>query len=229
MIIACIILSVALVIAIVIIVRMRITENDLLEEIYEIEEKNEVNDELTKMQSKKLKEQIAKANSLQKNINATKCLFCEAPSNGKHFCKECYHKYKDRSIDVRIKNCSNIELLDMYGNKNFLCSDGTRVRSRAEALISNFLFTNKIRYIYEKTVYYNENGHTKELHPDFYLPDYDLYIEYNEINEDHYKRNKEYALNAYKKLNLKVIVMTNDDLFNIPAFLMPKLTTNHTR
>ncbi|MBR2009363.1 MAG: hypothetical protein IJ936_04470, partial [Peptococcaceae bacterium] len=34
------------------------------------------------------------------------CLFCKKPSNGMHFCKECFYKYKDREMDIHIKNLS---------------------------------------------------------------------------------------------------------------------------
>ena len=85
------------------------------------------------------------------------CIVCGEPSNGKHFCIGCYHKYKDRAIDIRITNCKEVKILDQYGNLTIECDDGRRVRSRAEALISNFFYNNKIRSVYEKTVYYKED------------------------------------------------------------------------
>ena len=164
-----------------------------------------------------------KKQQLQSILDNTKCLICDSPSNGKHYCYSCYTKFKNQSFDVRIKNCQKTEIIDYYGNKTFLCDDGRFVRSRAEALISNFLFNNKIRYIYEKPIYYRENNINKVLHPDFYLPDYDLYIEYNELNTDKYLQNKEYAMRIYRSKGMHVLVMTNKDLFNIPQFILPHL------
>ena len=159
--------------------------------------------------------------------NELTCIICGYPSNGKHFCYKCWNEYKDKSIDVRIHNCLDVEILDQYGNLTIECDDGRKVRSRAEALISNFFYNNKIRSVYEKTIYYtNEKGEDKTLHPDFYLPDYDIYIEYNEIKKKSYLKNKAYTLKIYKELGFNVIIMDDKDLNSIAGFLKPKLKIN---
>ena len=66
------------------------------------------------------------------------CIICGEPSNGKHFCLKCYHKYKDRSVDIRIVNCRDTEILDAYGNLQYKCDDGRKVRSKSEKIISDF-------------------------------------------------------------------------------------------
>ncbi len=154
------------------------------------------------------------------------CIICGEPSNGKHFCIKCYHEYKDKSIDIRITNCKETKILDQYGNLTIECDDGRRVRSRAEALISNFFYNNKIRSVYEKTIYYKENGEDKTLHPDFYLPDYDIYIEYNEIKKKSYLKSKAYTQKIYDQLGFKVIIMDDQDLNSIAGCLKPKLGIN---
>lgn len=154
------------------------------------------------------------------------CIICGEPSNGKHFCYSCYKQYKDKSIDVRITNCKDIKILDQYGNLTIECDDGRKVRSRAEALISNFFYNNKIRSVYEKTIYYKENGEDKTLHPDFYLPDYDVYIEYNEIKKKSYLKSKEYTKKVYSELGFQVIIMDDQDLNSIAGCLKPKLGIN---
>ncbi len=157
------------------------------------------------------------------NTDELTCLTCGNPSNGKHFCAKCYHKYKDRAIDIRIKNCTDIEILDQYGNLTIKCDDGRKVRSRAEALISNWLYKEAVRSVYEKTIYYTENGENKTLHPDFYLPDYELYIEYNEIAIKPYLKSKEYTKKIYESLGYKVLIMTDKELQDIEAYLKPAL------
>ena len=156
------------------------------------------------------------------------CIICGEPSNGKHFCLSCYRKYKDKSVDIRVTNCREIKILDEYGNLTIECDDGRKVRSRAEALISNFFYNNKIRSVYEKTVYYTdpETGEDKTLHPDFYLPDYDIYIEYNEIKKKSYLKSKEYTQKIYAHLGFKVIIMDDQDLNSIASCLKPKLKLN---
>lgn len=164
--------------------------------------------------------------SEESSSNELTCIVCGEPSNGKHFCLSCWNKYKNKSIDIRITNCKEVKILDQYGNLTIECDDGRRVRSRAEALISNFFYNNKIRSVYEKTIYYEENGESKTLHPDFYLPDYEMYIEYNEIKKKSYIKNKEYTKSIYEKLGFKVIIMDDQDLNSIAGFLKPLLKLN---
>lgn len=151
------------------------------------------------------------------------CLLCGKPSNGKHFCYVCYKKYKDRAIDIRISHCKDVEILDEYGNLTIKCDDGRKVRSRAEAMISNWLYKETIRSVYEKTIFYKENGEDKTLHPDFFLPDFDLYIEYNEITSKPYLKSKEYTKKIYESLGYRVLIMSEKDLQDIEACLKPIL------
>ena len=174
---------------------------------------------------KKTKAETAEEKKENEKIDLN-CIICGNSSNGKHFCLDCYHKYKEKSIDIRITNCKEIKILDQYGNLTIECDDGRKVRSRAEALISNFFYNNKIRSVYEKTIYYEENGESKTLHPDFYLPDYELYIEYNEIKKKSYLKSKEYTKKIYEKLGFKVIIMDDQDLNSIAGFLKPILKIN---
>ncbi len=155
------------------------------------------------------------------------CIICGEISNGKHFCYDCYKKYKDRAIDIRISNCKDVEILDAYGTLQYKCEDGRKVRSKSEKIISDFLFKYGIRTIYEKAVYYypNENE-TITLHPDFYLPDHDCYIEHNGVDTKSYKANKTKTEEMYKSLGYRVIVTTEADLGDIEAKLKPVLRIN---
>lgn len=60
----------------------------------------------------------SKAIRYSENVNNSEltCIICGEPSNGKHFCRSCYAKYKDRSVDIRITHCTETEILDEYGN-----------------------------------------------------------------------------------------------------------------
>ena len=161
------------------------------------------------------------------NIDELTCIICNAPSNGKHFCYDCYRKYKDRAVDIRITNCRETEILDAYGNLQYKCDDGRKVRSKSEKIISDFLFKYGIRTIYEKAVYYYPNDNeTITLHPDFYLPDYDYYIEHHGVDTKSYKANKAKTEEMYKELGYKVIVTTESDLGDIEAKLKPILRIN---
>lgn len=59
------------------------------------------------------------------------------------------------------------------------------VKSFGELEIANFLFMNNVKYEYEKNYKYNTYTDTHmQYKPDFYLPDYDIYIEYFGIDKN---------------------------------------------
>ena len=148
------------------------------------------------------------------------CLLCENDAGPYLFCKKCYHKYKNRSVDIRITNCSEITILDEYGNKTKKAKDGRRVRSLSEKIIIDYFFDNFIRVVYEKTIpYINENGEDAELHPDFYLPDYDLYIEFNGLTSKSYLKKKSYVNKIYQEKGFRVEILESQDLDDIEVSL----------
>ena len=148
------------------------------------------------------------------------CLLCGEPSNGKHFCLKCYKEYKAHSVDIRITNCKDVEIIDRYGNKKVKTKDGRFVRSLSEKIILDYFFDHFIRVIYEKTVSYtNDKGEAAELHPDFYLPDYDLYIEFNGLTNKTYLRKKEYVNKIYASKGYTVIILESDHINDIETTL----------
>ncbi len=163
------------------------------------------------------------------------CLICKEPSNGKHFCSKCWKEYfstygkfenKSKRITVIIDNELNCEIIDKYGNKNTLCSSGAYVRSDCEARIADKLYEKRICVAYEKVVpYTDENGERQLLHPDFYLPEEDLYIEYNGLSGKEYLKRKEYTEKIYKEQGKKILTMSHDDLRDLEGFLAKHLTT----
>lgn len=75
------------------------------------------------------------------------------------------------------------EYNDYLNNNPPITLKGETVKSYGELDIANFLFENQINYIYEAPYEID----TRDLehgiyHPDFYLPDYQIYIEYFGIN-----------------------------------------------
>ena len=62
---------------------------------------------------------------------------------------------------------------------------GEIVKSYGELEIANYLFSNNIEYEYEKEYKYETiNKEYQQYYPDFYLPKYDIYIEYFGIDEN---------------------------------------------
>ena len=57
------------------------------------------------------------------------------------------------------------------------------------------------------------------MHPDFYLTDYNLYIEYNGGNTKTYLKMKDYATKIYKEKGLIVEILNSEDLTDIETTL----------
>lgn len=157
------------------------------------------------------------------------CIICGEDSAGKHFCRDCYNKYKDRSIDIRIMNCRDTQIIDEYGNKTKKTKDGRSVRSLSEKIIIDYFFDNYIRVVYEKAIpYVNEKGEDSILHPDFYLPDYDLYIEFNGLTNKSYLRKKDYANKIYKQKGYQVVILESQDIDDIETSL-PQILSKYKK
>lgn len=161
------------------------------------------------------------------------CITCGEPSNGKHFCLNCYNKYKNKTIFIQIDNCTNFDKLKITHQGELICKDGHIVKSQAERDIDNFLFENGIIHGYETPL---DVGTESPLKPDFYLKDYlskgkDIYIEYFGLKgKPDYDRETEYKIKYYKKMNITVICMyPQTDLKNIEFALKQKLNKNRIK
>lgn len=77
------------------------------------------------------------------------------------------------------------EEYDKLKNSPIITIDGRVVKSYGEMEIANYLFSNNIKYEYEKDYKINtKTNEYKQYQPDFYLPDYDIYIEYFGIDRN---------------------------------------------
>ncbi len=98
--------------------------------------------------------------------------------------------------DELIKQESDFEKKDEWyqymRNLAYTALNGTKVKSEGERTILNFLFTHKINEKYIKVLYEhpagwmnykNEKGEIKTPKPDFFLPEYNIYIEHWALDE----------------------------------------------
>lgn len=158
------------------------------------------------------------------------CITCGEPSNGKHFCLKCYRKYRERTIAIEVKGCSEFTITDAYGNKDTKTANGLYVRSLSEKIIYDELFRRGIKCEYERTVTYkNENGEIKELHPDFYLTDYKLYIEhwgYLDSRNQEYEESKKFKEKIYHAKGYRLAATTSQDIKDIQAAIERLLLEN---
>lgn len=106
----------------------------------------------------------------------------------------------NNSIDYRTKH-----------KKPFRCKDGDYVRSKSEREIDDFLFDNKIWHIYEKEYTHPKTG--KKAEPDFYLNDYNLYIEYFGMSDPDYIKRRDEKIKMYqsdKSINFEYLTYKDD-------------------
>lgn len=93
---------------------------------------------------------------------------------GKPYCRHCYDEklLEDRNFESMVEDA-----------KKKRSSLGTAVQSRGEKLIADFLESEHIAYEYDAR--YMIAGDTR-IRPDFYLPEFDVYIEYFGMNTPEY-------------------------------------------
>lgn len=91
------------------------------------------------------------------------------------YCDRCFDEVylRRRNFDTKV------EL-----NKTILAADGTLVQSDGERIIAEFLRQHKIAYRYDERIKIIE-GYA--IRPDFYLPEFDVYIEYWGMDTIDYK------------------------------------------
>jgi DNA helicase-4 len=100
---------------------------------------------------------------------------------------------------------------------------GVEVRSRAEQTIAEYFDSTGLRFQYEKEI---ETGiwifTEKVSAPDFYLPDYDVYVEYwgmvnvdNNYDRNKYTRAMKYKMARYHDLGIKFISIYPDNMKNL--------------
>lgn len=131
---------------------------------------------------------------------------------------------KDAPTSIHEKTITNINDIDF--RKQFeaehQCDDGHYVRSKAEMLIDNWLYSNRIVHAYEKSVFMPHNPEEIVI-SDFYLPEGDVYIEFwgNE-NDPKYLSRKETKQKLYKNNSINLIEL-NDSHIKRLNDILPRL------
>lgn len=98
-------------------------------------------------------------------------------------------------------------------------SDGHMVRSRAEAMIDGLFYENRIVHAYERLVPVEQT-----MYCDFFLPEYDLYIEFWGMESNpKYKARKEKKLEIYRQNELRLIEVKDEHINNLEDYLISQL------
>ena len=170
---------------------------------------------------KKNKEEIIKESELT-------CIICGKPSNGKHFCFECWNKYKNKVVLLKIHKCEfpTGEPLDESYEGVFECEDGHIVKSISEQVIDDWLCEQGIFHAYETPL---DIGEEKPLKPDFCLKNYlgkgnDVYIEFFGLKgQPKYDEQTAYKMKHYIKKKITLVCLYPSDSKNLKFALQTKL------
>ena len=101
----------------------------------------------------------------------------------------------------------------------FRTTDGHMVRSKAEAIIDNWLYMAEIVHAYERRLPVEE-----ELYCDFYIPSGRVYIEYwGYENKKAYLARKDKKIAIYKQYDFNLIELNDNDVANLDDVLPKKL------
>ena len=156
------------------------------------------------------------------------CIICGENSNGKHFCLNCYKKYKDKVVLLKVHKCEfpTGEPLDESYEGVYECEDGHIVKSISEQVIDDWLCEQGIFHAYEAPL---DIGEEKPLKPDFCLKNYlgkgkDVYIEYFGLKgQPKYDEHTAFKIQHYKRLKITVVCLYPKDSKNLKFALQTKL------
>lgn len=91
------------------------------------------------------------------------------------------------------------------------CKDGHIVKSRSEKEIDDFFFIHKIKHIYEKKIL--------GMMCDWYLIDFDIYVEFAGLNNQDYATRMEKKIKRYNQFGLRVIKIYDYNLNNLDSII----------
>ena len=103
---------------------------------------------------------------------------------------------------------------------SFKCLDGHIVKSKGELIIDNYLYHLGITHEYENTI----RVQGKPMKYDWYLPEYDIYIEYWGYYGKKYMKRKKVKLELYRKGKLKLISIEDFMLRDIDKNLQKEIS-----
>lgn len=136
-------------------------------------------------------EKLLKSQDLIKDLSEFFIYYLDIPYDIEDFKSlgELYEKEKEADLETLRSKYDKAKYLESVAKekKSTLSSlDDEHVKSVEETKIANFLFMNGVSYEYEKLYpYEGDDISRKAYHPDFYLPDYGIYLEHFGITEDY--------------------------------------------
>lgn len=127
----------------------------------------------------------------------------------------CYHCFDERVLeDVNFER-------DVEAAKRLRTTNEVAVQSQGERRIGDYLSAQGIRFVYDERY---RIAADQILRPDFYLPEFDLYIEYWGMDTDDYVERKREKRILYQRAGKKLISLTPQDLPELERILAEKLS-----
>ena len=115
---------------------------------------------------------------------------------------------------------NNIDEFRQKYEAKYRTQDGHRVRSRAEAMIDDYLYRNNIAHAYERRL----PGIDEDVLSDFYILKGNVFIEFWGMEEnDKYAARKKTKLEIYAREGFHLIELNNDDIQSLDDILPRKL------
>ena len=106
---------------------------------------------------------------------------------------------------------------------------GEVVKSNSERVIADYFSRRGIRYVYEQPAM-GRWGFRKISRPDFYLPDYNVYVEYwglvnlpDNFARLRYEQSMRWKLVQYRRNGIRFVSLYPNDLNNLDAAFRPRL------
>jgi hypothetical protein len=127
--------------------------------------------------------------------------------------------YCDRCFDEVFLERRNFET-QVQLHKTIAARDGTLVQSEGERRIADWLTTRGIAYWYDAKFRIIAEF---QIRPDFYLPEWDVYIEYWGLDTPQYKMSMYKKQMLYQQEGKRLISVHPQDLPGLDALLMAKL------
>ena len=165
---------------------------------------------------------IRKAMEISDKKKTNKCSRCSVIVNADEFAraqKTFQRSYCDKCFDeVYLKRRNFDTKVEL--NKTIRTKDGTLVQSDGERKIGEWLSQNNMTYRYDERFRIIEG---MAIRPDFYLPEFDVYIEYWGMDTADYKIGMLKKQKLYQQEGKKLISLYPNDKNDLDQTLKPKL------
>ena len=171
-------------------------------------------------------EVVAAVENFLRERDASKTNRCRRCSRG--ISNEEFIRSMDRFARPYCTHCFDEILLEganfeatVEGAKEKMAVDGTAVQSNGEKRIADWLAAHQIAYVYDERYLVARDT---LIRPDFYLPEFDLYIEYWGMDNPEYNANRQKKLWLYQRAGKKLVSLSFHDLPTIEDVLSLKLS-----